>query len=250
MPANRRDVLLLVTTGTLAIVIAIALIFYINASRLAAAVAGELRAIGNEYIEYTVTINDTIPLVSDISISNQVAVALNMQLHHSQPVHLKQNIRDSFLLPVKLHLSEVLHVDTSLSLSDSLQLYVQGSIPVNQKFSMIGMNGFRIKTKATIPLQQVLKAKLIHQTNYISNIPVHFDVNEQIPVALKLNVPIDQVIPLQIPINSTAKVSFPEKLKIVGYIPVKLEVPVKIPLAGTPLNKHLDKAASHLTDMF
>ncbi|RYD58394.1 MAG: hypothetical protein EOP56_05630 [Sphingobacteriales bacterium] len=250
MQPTKKNILLYLNTGALAIFIIIALSFYIRTSRSAAAMAEELKLLGNEYIEYVVTINDTIPLVSNISISNEAAIALDMQLRHALPIKLNQHIRDSFSLPVRLHLSQILHVDTSLSLSDSLQLFARGSIPVDQKFAMLGMDGFKIRTKATIPLQQVLNVKMLHRTNYVSDIPVRLDIDEQIPVALNLNVPIEQVVPLELPIKSTAKVSFPEQLHIVGMIPVKMEVPIRIPLAETPLKKHLDKAADHLSDMF
>lgn len=247
---RNRNNLIYVNLALLATTMAAGALFYRQASRQAKAMASELEQIGNSYIEYTAVIRDTIPLFSDVSILNETPVHLDMRLNNTLPVKFTQTVTDSFSLPVKLQVKDVLSVDTVLTIPSDMQLLAEGNIPIDQKITMSGLGNMKMRTRAQIPLSQVLNVKMLNSPTFSTHIPVTMNIDQRIPVKLDLKLPVDQRIAVNMPIRSMAKVSFPGKVKILGYIPIELEVPVRIPLANTPLKIHLDKAAEHLKEMF
>lgn len=247
---RNRNNLIFINLGLLLATMATGALFYFKASRKANAMADELRQIGNSYIEYTAVIRDTIPLSSDVSILNETPVHLDMRLNNTLPVKFTQTVTDSFSLPVRLQVKDVLRVDTVLTIPSNMQLLAEGNIPLDQKITMSGLGNMKMRTRAQIPLSQVLNVRMLNSPYFSTHIPVNMNIDQQVPVKLDLKLPVNQRVAVNMPIRSMAKVSFPGKVKILGYIPIELEVPVRIPLANTPLKLHLDKAAEHLKEMF
>ena len=213
-------------------------------------VAAELRGLGTEYIEYTVFINDTIPLATWISMTGDVPVNINMTLNDSLQLDMQIPVRQSISVPLDLALNKVLHIDTTLTLPDTMKLYIEGDIPVNEKLSLAGIDRLRMKVKGTINMRQLLNAKLVGNSVFSADVPITLRIRENISVPVNFPVGIHQKVPINLTIASTASVSFGSPVKVTGKIPVQLAVPVRIPLEKTAIKRRMDSAAEHLSDLF
>jgi len=213
-------------------------------------VAAELKGLGTEYIEYTVIINDTIPLETWISMTGDVPVNINMLLNDSLQLDMQIPVKQSISIPLDLTLNKVLYIDTTLTLPDTMKLFVEGDIPVNEKLSLAGIDQLRMKVKGNIKMQQLLKAKLVGNSIFTASVPIALRIRERISVPVNFPVDVHQKVSIRLPVSSVATVSFKSPMKVSGKIPIQIAVPVRIPLEQTAIKRRMDSAADHLSDLF
>lgn len=239
--------LLLLNLGTIGVL----LMVKAKAEKRLANASGYLRALGNEYIDYTVQVRDTIDVSTDIEIVKPVPVNIGMTIRDRIPVRMRVGVNDMLTVPVALNIDQVVSVDTSITLPDTVSVKANTMIPVNQKFKWLwGKNsGPNMKIKADIPLNQKLSIAFTDALRFKSAIPVRFMLKDQLPVKLNLDIPVDQKIDLELGIKQQAMVGFPKQLSMKGKIPIRLDIRVKIPLKDTPIKLYLDKTADELDDM-
>lgn len=227
----------------------ILLLVYFNASKKLKSASGHLRALGNQYIHYMASVDDTISVQTTISIDNSVPIRISMTLDDSIPINMQVQYNDSINIPVDLNINQVIDVDTLINIPDSLPVLIKASIPIDQQFKLVNLMGFKARIKAIIPLNQLVSAQVQKLFRFNSFIPIQMKVSQGIPVKLNLRIPINNKIRLRLLIKDSASVFFPKVLPIRGFIPIHLKVPVDIPLWQTPIKKYLDSTAEDLDNL-
>ncbi len=222
-----------------------------KAEKRLANASGFLRQLGEQYIEHLVEVRDTIDVETEIYITEPVMVDIEMLIKDKIPVKMMVDVNDKITVPVDLNINQVIKVDTSITMPEKAVVAAQSEIPVNQRFKWVWVKnvGPKMRIQANIPLDQEMEISFTQPIRFQSEIPVRFNLVDNLPVHLDLNIPVDQKIELSLYINQQAKVGFPNKLKMKGKIPIVMDIMVKIPLKDTPIKEYLDKTANELDGM-
>lgn len=239
--------LLLLNLGTIGVLLAVKG----KAEKRLANASGFLRELGEQEINHLVKVRDSIDVETEISIVQPVPVDIDMLIRDKIPVRMNVKVRDGIVVPVSLNINETVSVDTTIRMPDKARVHAESVIPVNQKFTWLWgkKKGPKLKIKADIPLDQDMNIAFNDLLRFQSNIPVRFNLKDQLPVNLDLDIPVDQKIDLDLLVNQRATVGFPVKLKMKAKIPIVMDIPVKIPLRDTPIKTYLDKTADELDGM-
>lgn len=248
--------LFFITTGLLFIVLlsTIGVLLYVKhkAEKRLTNASQFLRELGEQYIDYTVHVEQTIPLKTEVNITRSIPVDIDMAINDSVMIHANVPVRDSMDVPIDLNIHELLGVDTNINIRKRVKMMLYTEIPINQKFrtTLLGKGmGIDIPIEATIPLEQPVYIEFPESMNIVSTIPVKLHLQDKMRIAVKLNVPMHQKIPLSLPVRERAMVSFSTTMPIEGQIPIVMDIPVRIPLRDTPIKLYLDKVADELDDM-
>lgn len=240
-------VLLLIQFGTIGVLLGVKS----KAEKRLSNASGFLRELGEQSIEHLVQVRDSIDVETGITITEPVPVDINLLIKDRIPVKMLVNVSENIAVPVDLTINELVAVDTTISLPDTVSVKANTNIPVNQKFTWLWTKkgGPKLKIKADIPLNQGLDIAFTDELRFKSNIPVRFNLKDQMLVPLNMNIPIDQKIDLALEIDQRANVGFPYNLKMKARIPIVLDIKVLIPLKDTPIKTYLDKTANELDGM-
>lgn len=240
-------VLLLLNIGTIAVL----LMVKGKAENRLANASHFLRELGEQEIDHLVQVRDTIDVETEITITQPVPVDIDMLVRDKIPVKMNVGVHEGITVPISLNINEIVHVDTSITMPDKAKVHAASTIPVNQKFTWLWgkKKGPKLKIKADIPLDQDMEIAFREKLRFQSDIPVRFNLKDNLPVELDLDIPVDQKIDLALAINQRATVGFPVNLKMKGKIPIIMDIPVKIPLRDTPIKTYLDKTANELDGM-
>lgn len=214
--------------------------------------SGYLRDLGNQYIDYTVEVHDTIPLQTSIQVTHAIPVNIDMTVDDSVRIRANVPVNDTISVPVNLNIDQLIGVDNPVMIPGVVKVQLNSTIPIDQKFKMkTGKKGrgIKIPIEAEIPLNQAVAITFNDSMRINTKIPVKFPLNEKLRVPIELNVPMNQEIPLTLPIKQMATVGFPVAMPVNGKVPIVLKVPVHIPLAKTPIKTYLDKTADELDGM-
>jgi hypothetical protein len=220
--------------------------FYFHADKQLTRATKNLRDLGNQYIDYSLVIEDSIPLTTFINIGGRVPTNIQMAVVDSIPVLMNVNFKDSLRLPINIQVSDLIKIDTVVNFPNPFLINIKSTIPVEQKMKMVSLAGINVKVKTDIPLNQTVQANINDSVRIVSSVPINMQIAQDIPVKLNLHIPIRDKIGIRLPINNTALVSFPASIPINGFIPIKLKVDVRIPISETPIKKYLDSTADNL----
>jgi hypothetical protein len=229
-----------------AVLTCVLLSMYINAERQLKRATKNLRDLGHQYIDYSLLIEDSIPLNTFINIKGLSPIGLKMNLTDSIPIAMAVNFKDSFQLPIDIRINDMITIDTVVTFPNPFFININSTIPVEQKMQLVSLGGINVKVKAELPLNQLVKAEIKDPVHIVSAVPVQMHVAQDIPVKLDLQIPIKNKIRISLPIKQNALVSFPNALPISGFVPIRLKVKVSIPIAETPIKKYLDSTADNL----
>lgn len=235
---------LLISIG-LAIVL---VVFYQNGKKALAHAAQHLRAIGDQYIDDTIIVRDTIDLQDlAISIKNPVDAHITTLLDDSATIRTAVHYDTS--IPIHITVDTILHLDTTIRLPFAVPVVATGDLVLkDQKLSLFKKIG--VKVGGTIRLNNLaLRAKLDSLISFVGDVHVR-RLNVDKPVFLHLTIPIDQRIKFNYRIDNDVGVVFKKRLHISGRIPIRLVVPVHIALARTPLKPLLDSTAGEMDKVF
>lgn len=246
-----RIALLLLALSNLGIV---AVLLYVrsNAREHIELSAQHLENLGDQEINHTVFVNTTIPLDTEIEVTEPIEVEIELTI--DEYVRIKANIpvRDLISVPIDLRVRENIEMDTTISVLDLINVNLDTEIAVDQKFLIPRGKkgkGISIPIKAKIPVNQDVQIGFNDPMRVKSTIAVDIPVQQTIDVEFSIVVPMDQDVPLHLPLKTTAMVTFKHPMKVKGVIPVKLEIPVVIPLSKTPIKKSMENVANELRKM-
>ncbi len=243
------NIVLFITMGS---TIGILLMIKAKAEKRLTNASGYLRELGEQYIDYVVHVEQTIPLKTEVTITRSIPVNIDMTVNDSVLIQANIPVSDSIDVPINLNLNQNMKVDTNFKVNNRLKVLLFTEIPINQTFRMTMLGkGFPIDVpiEATIPLSQPVYIEFPELLQITSDLRVQLPVRDQMRVAIKMIVPMNQKIPLRLPIKQQAMVSFTTTMPIEGQIPIVMDIPVKIPLRDTPIKSYLDKVADELDDM-
>lgn len=211
-----------------------------------------LRELGEQYIDYVVHVEQTIPLKTEVTITRTIPVNIDMVVNDSVLIQANISVSDSIDVPINLNINQNINVDTTFKVHTKVRMKLFAQIPINQKFKMTMFGkGFPIEipVEAVLPLEQDVFIEFPELLPITSKLRIQMPIRDNIRVAIKMIVPMNQKIPLRLPIHQQAYVSFTTTMPIEGMIPIVMDIPVKIPLRDTPIKMYLDKVADELDDM-
>jgi hypothetical protein len=169
-----------------------------------------------------------------------------MNVADSIPIAMAVNFKDSFQLPIDIRINDMITIDTIVTFPNPFFININSTIPVEQKMKLVSLGGMNVKVKADLPVNQLVKADIKEPVQIVSAVPVQMRIAQNIPVKLDLQIPIKEKIGINLPIKESAVVTFPKALPISGFVPIRLNVKVSIPIAETPIKKYLDSTADNL----
>jgi hypothetical protein len=235
---------LLISIG-LAVVLGV---FYQNGKKALYHAAQHLRAIGDQYIDDTIIVRDTIDL-EDLAIAIRNPVDAHIKTLLDDSAAITTAVRYDTTIPIHITVDTILHLDTTIRLPFAVPVVATGDLVLkDQKLQLFKKIG--VKVGGTIRLDNLaLRAKLDSLISFVGDVHVH-RLNVDKPVSLHLIIPIDQQIKFKYQIDNDVGVVFKKRLQISGRIPVRLVVPVHIALSRTPLKTYLDSTAGELDKVF
>lgn len=211
-----------------------------------------LRELGEQYIDYMVHVDQTIPLKTEVTITRSIPVNINMVVNDSVLIQANIPVSDSMDVPINLNVNQNINVDTTFQVHTKVRMKLFANIPINQTFKMTMFGkGFPIEipVEAVLPLEQDVFIEFPELLPITSKLRVQMPIRDNMRIAIKMIVPMNQKIPLRLPIQQQAIVSFTTTMPIEGMIPIVMDIPVRIPLKDTPIKRYLDKVADELDDM-
>ena len=212
-----------------------------------------LENLGDDKINHTVLVNTTIPLNTEIEVMEPIEVYIELGINQHVRIKADIPVRDVIQVPVDLRVRENIELDTTIEVIDRISVNLNTSIPVDQTFLIPRGDegkGIKIPIKASIPINQNVDIGFNQPMQVQSTIGVDIPIKETLDVEFILNVPMDQNVKLNFPLKTNAHVSFLQPLKVKGEIPIKLEIPVVIPLKDTPIKGAMDNVAQELRKLF
>ena len=111
-----------------------------------------------QHIITDVSIDDTIPLNSDIFVTEEIEVNIDLKLKTEIPLNVEIPVDQSILVPFEMGVLDYITIDTLIEVMDNVNIIVDDTIPLNQRVnvSLLGGKGFNIPIKGDIPVDQKL----------------------------------------------------------------------------------------------
>src|SRR5687768_6109742 len=81
-----------------------------------------LRELGEQYIETTVHVEQTIPLKTEVKITRTIPVSIDMTISDSILIQANIPVRDSIDVPINLNLNQNMDVDTTFKVNNRLKV--------------------------------------------------------------------------------------------------------------------------------
>ena len=201
-----------------------------------------------QHITTEVTINENIPLNSDITIKDELKVNINMLLETEIPFRAEIPVDQNLLIPFKIGVHDYIRIDTTIKVTDYVNIIVDDTIPLDQKMNMsfFGGKGMNFPIRGKIPVNQNLKIGFEELLPVHSVVPIDMLIIDTLPVGLTIKIPVDLMIPIKIPLKSSALITFNDAMAVDAIIPIELTIPVDIPLEETSLSFYFKKLATQL----
>ncbi|MCB9196080.1 MAG: hypothetical protein H6598_07625 [Flavobacteriales bacterium] len=201
-----------------------------------------------QHIITEVTVDESIPLKSDISVMDELVVNIDMTVNTEIPFTAKIPVSEEMLIPFKIGVRDYIKLDTTIQVTDWVNIDVNDTIPLNQKVKMpiFGERGPSVPIQGKIPVQQQLRVGFSELLPVHSVVPVDMLIIDTLPVGLDMKIPVNVMVPVSMPIKQQAKITFNGAMPVDAQIPITLTIPVDIPLSETSLAVYFRKLAAGL----
>ena len=166
-------------------------------------------------------------LAATITVLDKVdldAVDFTVSIDETLPIETSVEFDETFIVPI----DTTIPIDTSIPFEETVVVPINTVIPVN--------------TTVSVPISIPFAG-----TVNIIDIPI----STQIPVNLTVEVPISKEVPIQleIPVNLEVEIPIKRQIPIVAEVPVQFDLPVSVPLTGTPIESILHAARDALEEL-
>ena len=157
-----------------------------------------------QHIITNVTINENIPLNSDITVKDELKVNINMLLETEIPFRAEIPVDQHLLIPFKIGVHDYIKLDTTIKVTDYVNILVDDTIPLDQKMNMsiFGGKGMNFPIRGKIPVNQNLKVGFEELLPVHSVVPIDMLIIDTLPVGLAIKIPVDLKVPIKIPLKS------------------------------------------------
>lgn len=201
-----------------------------------------------QHIITEVTVNEVIPVTTTIDVTSSVEVGIDMLVESEIPFRAEIPVNENMLIPFKIGVKDYIKLDTTITITDYVNILVDDTIPLDQKVKMpiFGKRGPTVPIKGKIPIKQSLYVGFEEALPVHSIVPIEMLIIDTLPVGLSMSIPVDLMVPIRIPLHTTATVSFGDAMPINANIPITLTIPVDIPLEETSLAFYFRKMAKGL----
>ncbi len=247
---KKNSIIILLLTGliiSIGIIVVLIISLKIAEKRLDN-IGNTMEEMAMQHIITEVIINETIPLNSDIIVTDELKVNINMLLETESPFQAEIPVNEDMLIPFKIGVHDYIKLDTTIMVTDYVNILVNDTIPLNQKMNMsfFGGKGMNFPIRGKIPVNQSLYIGFEEALHVHSVVPIDMLIIDTLPVGLSLRIPVDLMIPVKIPLKSSALITFDEPMAVDANIPIQLTIPVDIPLEETSLAYYFRKMAKEL----
>ncbi len=214
-------------------------------------IGNTMEEMAKQHIVTEVTVNETIPLNSDISITEELNVNIDMFLDTEIPFRADIPVNEEMLVPFKIGVHDYIMLDTTIQVTDFVDIIVDDTIPLNQKVKVpiFGKRGPTMPISGKIPLNQKLHIGFDEAMPVKSVVPIDMLIIDTLPVGLSMKIPVDLMVPVKIPIKTSARINFDGPMPVDAEIPISLSIPVDIPLEETSLAAYFKKMAKGLKSL-
>ena len=198
-----------------------------------------------QHIVTDVSVDQNIPLKTDISVTDNLTVGINMFIDTEIPFTAEIPVTQDMLVPFKIGVKDYIRLDTTIRITDYVNIDVIDTIPLDQKVQLpiFGKRGPWMPIKGQIPLDQQLKVGFSELLPVKSVVPVDLLIVDTLPVGLQMKIPVNVMVPVRIPIKQDAEISFTTPMPVDGEVPIQMTIPVNIPLEETALSTYFRKLA-------
>jgi len=235
---------LLINVG---IIIALLTVLDVTQGRLEV-LGNTMGAMANEHILTEVTVDESIPLNSNISVTDEIEVNINMMVESEIPFTAEIPVTEEMLVPFKIGVKDYIKLDTTIQVTDYVNILVDDTIPLDQrvKLPIFGQKGPSMPIQGKIPVKQSLHVGFSEALPVDAVVPIDMLIVDTLPVGLDMKIPVDVMVPVKIPLRSSARISFSDAMPVNAEIPITLTIPVDIPLQETTLAKYFESMAGQL----
>lgn len=232
---------------TIGIIVTLLIVLQVMERRLEA-VGNVMEEMAIQHIITEVTVDEKIPLKSDISVMDELVVNIDMTVNTEIPFTAKIPVSESMLVPFKIGVKDYIKLDTTIQVTDWVNIDVNDTIPLDQKVKMpiFGDRGPSVPIQGKIPVKQTLNVGFSELLPVHSVVPVEMLIIDTLPVGLDMKIPVNVMVPVSMPIRQQAKITFNGAMPVDAQIPITLTIPVDIPLETTSLAVYFRKLAAGL----
>ena len=198
-----------------------------------------------QHIITEVDVDQSIPLKTDISVTDGLTVGIDMYIDTEIPFKAEIPVTQEMLVPFKIGVKDYIRLDTTIRITDYVNIDVIDTIPLDQKVQLpiFGKKGPWMPIKGKIPLNQQLKVGFSELLPVKSVVPVDLVIIDTLPVGLQMKIPVDVMVPVKIPIKQNADIVFSGPMPVDGQVPIQMKIPVDIALEETALSTYFRKLA-------
>lgn len=210
-----------------------------------------MEAMATLHIVNDVEVHDTIPLNTDITITEELTVGIDMVVDSKIPFRAEIPVTEQMMVPIRIGVRDYLILDTTIQIKDQVTIHMNDTLPLDQKMKMpiFGKRGPNIPIKGRIPIDEDITVSFDEPMRVYSIIPIDLLIVDTLPIGLQMKIPVDLMIPIHLPIKSHAKIRFDGPMPVNAKVPLEMTIPVDIPLEETSLAEYFIKMAEGLRGM-
>lgn len=235
------SLLLMISIG---LIVTLLIVLQVTERRLYA-VGDVMEEMAEQHIITEVTVDESIPLNSEITVMDELVVNIDMEVNTEIPFTAQIPVTEEMLVPFKIGVKDYIKLDTTIQVTDFVNIDVDDTIPLNQKVKLpiFGERGPSMPIQGKIPVKQQLKVGFSELLPVHSVVPIDMLIIDTLPVGLDMKIPVNVMVPVKLPIKQQAKITFNGAMPVDANIPITLTIPVDIPLKETSLALYFRKLA-------
>jgi hypothetical protein len=217
--------------------------------------ADDIIALADDHIRYTVKIDQTVPISTNIVIDEEILVPVSLEVNHTITVENEIPFQQEIDVPVNLEIDELFPIDTTVPFKDEITVPIDEVITIDEKFGipiqvpLYGEAILDIPIRADIPVEFDVQVPIDRNIPVETNIPVKFPISKTLTVEIDRNVPIEMEIPVSIPVKTEVTVLFSRTIPIEVDVPIVMDIPLDIAISETPFGDYLRDLGESLRQM-
>jgi hypothetical protein len=218
--------------------------------------AQQLQTLHQEHINYTVTIDQIVPVSTTIDIDENIAVPISITVAHTVQVDDAIPFEQELAIPVNFEVDRVFPVSTTIPFSETINLTINRSFDIDNDdikvpVTIPGLGSYviPIPIQARIPINFPISVPIERDIPIEAEIPINLPISETFTVVVSRTVPVQLDIPINIPVETEVIVPINRTIPVQAEIPIALDVPIDIAIADTPFGDYLLELSDSLREV-
>jgi|GEM_PF-2280083 len=247
-PARRSAVVFVGFLALLSLALNALIIFVLLQVRIAAKntmtdTATRLDALSGQHFQYTVQINQTVPVATEITINKEISVPISMVVEQTIPIKTEIPFQDELTIPLSsADIGETFPISTTIPFNQVITVPVTVGLEQLLSTSALGAFGQEIIVPVDLGIDQLLPVSSTVSLNEAVSIPLELDINQEISATAQLfgqeitvpvNLDVNKIVSASANLITGGRGNVPLNLSINQVLPSDITVPLGVTTAET-----------------